>query len=211
MSLFLDRLNAAPRVLIAGCGGGFDVYSGIPIAMYLLRRGCSVVVANFSFSRLPFAGCERIAPTAWRVEASARPLNYFPEKWLAEWLAPRSIIAPVYAFAKTGVRPLRLAYEAVLHRHPSDLVVLVDGGTDSLIFGDEPGLGTVAEDARTRGSELFINPLTTQYMAASSGGVGPQSSWRVGGLTCFTSPAAPVPSGRRRLRRRGGGRQGRSP
>jgi hypothetical protein len=45
------------------------------------------------------------------------------------------------------VRPLRRAYEAVLDRHPSDLVVLVDGGTDSLIFGDEPGLGTVAEDA----------------------------------------------------------------
>jgi hypothetical protein len=45
MSPFLDRLNAAQRVLIAGCGGGFDVYSGIPIAMYLLRRGCSVVFA----------------------------------------------------------------------------------------------------------------------------------------------------------------------
>jgi len=32
-------------------------------------------------------------------------------------------------------------------RHAIDLVVLIDDGTDSVIFGDEPGLGTVAEDA----------------------------------------------------------------
>ena len=45
------------------------------------------------------------------------------------------------------MQPLRAAYQALLDRHPVDLVVLVDGGTDSLIFGNEPGLGTVAEDA----------------------------------------------------------------
>lgn len=35
----------------------------------------------------------------------------------------------------------------LLERHPVDLVILVDGGTDSLIFGDEPGLGTIVDDA----------------------------------------------------------------
>ena len=34
-----------------------------------------------------------------------------------------------------------------MERHEIDLVLLIDGGTDSLIFGDEPGLGTVVEDA----------------------------------------------------------------
>ena len=144
---FLDRLDAARRVLIAGIGGGFDVYSGVPLADYLWRRGCSVVFANLSFAALEDCGGERVDPSTWLVDATAKELPYFPEKWLAEWLLRQSREAPVYAFAKTGVEPLRLAYEAVLERHPVDLVVLVDGGTDSLIFGYEPGLGTVAEDA----------------------------------------------------------------
>lgn len=54
---------------------------------------------------------------------------------------------PVYAFAKSGVRPLATAYRAIIDRHDIDTVVLVDGGTDSIVFGDEPGVGSVVEDA----------------------------------------------------------------
>lgn len=144
---FLQRLDSARQVLIAGVGGGFDVYAGIPIATYLWGRGCSVSFANLSFSNLWDCGGERIDPNTWLIDANSKELPYFPEKWLAEWLRRRSCEAPVYAFAKTGVEPLRAAYQALLGRHAVDLVVLVDGGTDSLIFGDEPGLGTVVEDA----------------------------------------------------------------
>src|SRR5688500_16938675 len=49
---FLQRLDAARHVLIAGIGGGFDVYAGIPIATYLWAKGRSVVFANLSFSNL---------------------------------------------------------------------------------------------------------------------------------------------------------------
>lgn len=144
---FLQRLDSARHVLIAGVGGGFDVYAGVPIATYLLERGCSVVFANLSFSNLWDCGGERVDPNTWRIDANSKEMPYFPEKWLAEWLVRRSCKAPVYAFAKTGVEPLRAAYRVLLEQHPVDLVVLVDGGTDSLIFGDEPGLGTVVEDA----------------------------------------------------------------
>lgn len=71
----------------------------------------------------------------------------FPVKVAGEWLLRRSFEAPVYAFAKTGVEPLRAADQMLFERHSFDLVILVDGGTDSLIFGDEPGLDTVVEDA----------------------------------------------------------------
>jgi hypothetical protein len=144
---FLQRLDAARHVLIAGVGGGFDVYAGMPIATYLRVRGCSIVFANLSFSSLWDCGGERLDPNTWLIDANAKELPYFPEKWLAEWLLRRSFEAPIYAFAKTGVEPLRAAYQTVLERHPVDLVILVDGGTDSLIFGDEPGLGTIVEDA----------------------------------------------------------------
>jgi hypothetical protein len=53
---------------------------------------------------------------------------------------------PVYAFEKLGVRPLSDAWLVLQQRLGFDAVVLVDGGTDILMRGDEAGLGTPAED-----------------------------------------------------------------
>lgn len=144
---FCKRLAAADRILIAGCGGGFDVYAGVPLALPLIEAGKEVVLANLSFTNHALCGGEPIAPTALRIDRQSRPLPYFPERWLAEWLATQGRAVPIYAFARSGVRPLIEAYRSIVERHRIDLVVLVDGGTDSVLFGDEPGLGTVAEDA----------------------------------------------------------------
>lgn len=144
---FLDRLEQAKNVLIAGCGGGFDVFGGVPIAERLWTQGKQVTFASFSFTNLWLCGGERINPTTWRVDRTSAEIPYFPEKWLAEWLTTRGRASPIYAFAKSGVRPLSAAYRWIMEQHQIDLVVLVDGGTDSVLFGDEPGLGTVVEDA----------------------------------------------------------------
>jgi len=144
---FLRALDGAKSVLIAGCGGGFDVFAGVPLASYLMRRGASVAFANLSFANLTVCGGERLGQHCWLIDDRSNDLPYFPELRLAQWLAGRSLEAPVYAFARTGVEPLRRAYQGLLAKHDFDLVVLVDGGTDSVIFGDEPGLGTPAEDA----------------------------------------------------------------
>lgn len=42
---------------------------------------------------------------------------------------------------------MREAHRAMVERHDLDAVVLVDGGTDLLMRGDEEGLGTPEEDA----------------------------------------------------------------
>jgi hypothetical protein len=144
---FLDRIESAQRILIAGCGGGFDVFAGIPLALHWHGRGKEIVLANLSFTNLWMADGERLTPVTWRVEEGAKELPYFPEKWLAEWLGRRGWQPAIYAFGKSGVRPLADAYRAIIARHGIDQVVLVDGGTDSVLFGDEPGLGTVVEDA----------------------------------------------------------------
>lgn len=143
---FLKRLEKSQNVLVAGCGGGFDVFAGVPIAEHLWAMGKNVVFANFSFTNLWLCGGERVTETMWRVDRKSNEIPYFPEKWLAERLLARGQAAPVYAFAKSGVRPLSDAYIWIMD-HQIDLVLLVDGGTDSIIFGDEPGLGTVVEDA----------------------------------------------------------------
>lgn len=144
---FFDQLSKAERVLVAGCGGGFDIYAGLPLALRLLKDGKQVVLANFSFTNLAMSGSQRTSPVSWRIDTGSSDLPYFPERWLCEWLQRRGINLPVYAFAKTGVLPLKSAYTDLISERELDLLVLIDGGTDSLIFGDEPGLGTVAEDA----------------------------------------------------------------
>jgi len=73
--------------------------------------------------------------------------TYFPERYLAQWFRDRGAEVPVYAFDRTGVRPLRDAYRALDDLLDLDAIILVDGGTDSLMRGDEAGLGTPQEDA----------------------------------------------------------------
>lgn len=144
---FLERLDNASNILVAGCGGGFDVFAGVPLAQHLMVEGKQVVFASFSFTNLWLCGGERIAETVWRVDHRAAEIPYFPEKWLGEWMGRRDQLVPIYAFAKSGVRPLAAAYRTIIERHDIDTVILVDGGTDSLVFGDEPGVGSVVEDA----------------------------------------------------------------
>lgn len=46
------RLDSAERILVAGAGGGFDIYAGLPVALSLLHQGKDVRLANLSFSAL---------------------------------------------------------------------------------------------------------------------------------------------------------------
>lgn len=141
-------LKDAERVLVAGAGGGFDVYAGIPLALALTSMGKTVHLANLSFSAL-----DLIEPTAWcepglaaiSPETSGHG-EYFPERTLARWLDSQNLGSTVYAFPRTGVRPLRAAYRALVRRLDIDGIVLIDGGTDILMRGDEAGVGTPEED-----------------------------------------------------------------
>ena len=109
---FFSRLKSAQRILVAGAGGGFDVYAGLPLAVALSAQGKQVHLANLSFANL-----DALAPTDWigpdvaKVHAgSASYADYFPERVLAGWLGQNADlgVAPVvYAFPKVGVQPLR--------------------------------------------------------------------------------------------------------
>jgi hypothetical protein len=49
---FFTRLKKAKRVLVAGAGGGFDVYAGLPLAVALSEAGREVHLANLPFTAL---------------------------------------------------------------------------------------------------------------------------------------------------------------
>ncbi|SDH38677.1 hypothetical protein SAMN05421505_1158 [Sinosporangium album] len=44
------RLAGAERILIAGAGGGHDVYAGLPVALTLIARGATVFFANLTWT-----------------------------------------------------------------------------------------------------------------------------------------------------------------
>ena len=143
------RLRGAERVLLAGAGGGFDVYATLPIALALAESGVRV-----SFASLSFAGLDGLGLDVWLDEdvAAIGPDTtsafdgYFPERTLARWLDLHGYPSTVYAFPKVGVQPLRAAYRLLIDHTRADAVILVDGGTDLLMRGDESGLGTPEED-----------------------------------------------------------------
>ncbi len=144
---FSARLEDSKRILIAGAGGGFDIFAGLPLYFALQRAGKHVELANLSFTYLGGTDAERLGPSLWRVQHSNEgEAKYFPEKHLAEWLRRSVHPADIYCFDKVGVGPLREAYAHLAKELSLDTVVLIDGGTDILMRGDEAGLGTPAED-----------------------------------------------------------------
>jgi hypothetical protein len=144
---FFDELEQARTVLLAGAGGGHDVFSGLPLYFGLRAAGKTVHLANLSFTNLEQATGRRLAPALLEVTADSEGSKYyFPEGYLSQWFRARGEEVPVYCFERTGVRPLRQGYEVLVERLQPDTVILVDGGTDSLMRGDEVGLGTPHED-----------------------------------------------------------------
>jgi hypothetical protein len=145
---FFRLLDAGNRFLVAGAGGGFDFVSGVPLFLHLRRAGKTVVLANLSFTDLGRSGAVEENEGAWHIVGDVAALPYFPERHVGEWLAQRGEDPVIYAFSsESGVRPLRRAYASVIARHGIDTIVLVDGGTDSLMRGDEARVGTIVEDA----------------------------------------------------------------
>ncbi|MFI6649097.1 DUF1152 domain-containing protein [Streptomyces sp. NPDC050529] len=143
-----DRLDSAERILVAGAGGGFDIYAGLPLALSLIHRNKQVQFANLSFSALEGLPLDSWLAPDLAVITPETSLHqpYFPERTLAQWLTLHGYPGTVHALSRTGVQPLRDAYRALIEQYDIDAVVLVDGGTDILMRGDESGLGTPEED-----------------------------------------------------------------
>lgn len=142
-----QTLADSRHILIAGAGGGYDVFCGLPLYFYLRRQGKQVYLANLTFSCLFGAQGRQITNSILEVTVDSGGLNYyFPERYLCEWFRRQGEQVSVYCIYRTGALPIAKAYQALAEELQLDTVVLVDGGTDSLMRGDETGLGTPQED-----------------------------------------------------------------
>jgi hypothetical protein len=145
---FFLELQKAQNVLIAGAGGGFDVFSGLPLYFNLHAAGKRVHLANLTFSNLPPTTAGRhLTPELVEVTADSQGSeSYFPEKHLSQWFRDHRKEVPIYAFHRVGPKPIAEGYRVLVDQLQIDTIILVDGGTDSLLRGDEEDLGTPVED-----------------------------------------------------------------
>eukprot|EP01124_Arcella_intermedia_P016894 TRINITY_DN23499_c0_g1_i1.p1 TRINITY_DN23499_c0_g1~~TRINITY_DN23499_c0_g1_i1.p1 ORF type:complete len:345 (+),score=62.84 TRINITY_DN23499_c0_g1_i1:59-1093(+) len=155
---FFDKLGDCKNILIAGCGGGYDFFSGIPLYYALQKGGANCHLANLTFSSTDDIGeVEKINEVCFKVTTKSKRLNktwsiekevYWPELQVSHWFQKNEgKDVPVYQLLSSGgVVKLKAAYEALVKLLNLDAIILADGGTDSLMFGDESGLGTPNED-----------------------------------------------------------------
>jgi len=107
------------NVLFVGAGGGFDVFGSIPLAS--------------SFNECFFANYGSHKGFTVR---KATEIDY-PEYGLPD----------CYVLGRNGVQMVKKGLNEILESHPSiDTIVVIDGGVDALMQGDEQEAGTILED-----------------------------------------------------------------
>ncbi len=107
-----SALENSERVLVAGAGGGFDVYAALPIYERLRVLGKQVFLANLSFVSLGTTSAQPLTRALYAFEPKTTGQeSYFPERTLAQFLSRRGENVTVYAFEKLGVAPIREAID----------------------------------------------------------------------------------------------------
>lgn len=169
---FFAELEKSRRVLIAGAGGGFDIYAGLPLFFHLRAMGKEVHLANLSFTN--FYGVATPGPldSLNIVDAeTSGSTRYFPELHLARWLESEGVGTSIYCIHRDGATQVRAAYEWITATIRPDTVVLVDGGTDILMRGDEIGLGTPQEDIASLAAVDSLTGIERKLIACLGFGV----------------------------------------
>lgn len=154
----LHRLEQSQHILIAGAGGGFDIFAGLPIYFTLREMGKDVHLANYSFSQLSIVArrCNTRTLNKHFLEGATADipedvqLIYYPEGYLSQWFKrERNEDVTVWMFDRTGPKTLKSLYQLLIDHLNIDTLILIDGGIDSLMRGDEVGAGTLLEDTIT--------------------------------------------------------------
>lgn len=164
--VFLKNLEQSRRILLAGAGGGFDIFAGLPLFFWLRSLGKDVHLANLSFTELE--RCDGVRPVAEVLSVtreSSGSWRYFPERHLSCWLAEQGYTLPIHAIIRSGAAAVQRAYTWLAESINPDTIILVDGGTDILMCGDEAGLGTPQEDIASLAAAAALPDIPHRYIA----------------------------------------------
>lgn len=158
---FLQDLSnpSINSVFLTGCGGGFDFVHSVTIIPELKRLNKSYIIGSYSFGQPQEIKAEIIFSTldstviAKKVYACSEcSQDYCPEVAICQFLDlefPEDSPHFVYAYYARdfSVGILKELHLWIIRQHSVDAILLFDGGSDSLMKGDESGLGDPVEDA----------------------------------------------------------------
>jgi hypothetical protein len=175
-----ERVESCKNLLIAGMGGGFDIFCGLPIYFELRERGMNVHLANYSFSHIAvLREGVRLSKTLVGVNTDVNVrAPYFPEQHLAHWFQQsQGEQVTVWCFEKTGAAPLLENYQALVEHLGIDGILLIDGGVDSLFRGDEFEVGTLIEDTISLAAVSKLDNVPTRIVACTAFGAEQSMSY----------------------------------
>jgi len=144
-----QQLEVCESILLSGCGGGYDVYQALPLYFTLRAMGKKVSLANLTFSNTsaltnvnrPIVGLHEITGS------TGFSGDYCPEAHLVHYLKNRHAIQEtIHTIDNEGYAVVANAYQYLADSLHLDAILLVDGGSDSLMAGDEENLATIEED-----------------------------------------------------------------
>jgi hypothetical protein len=164
----LDQLSTCKNLLIAGMGGGYDIFCGLPIYFELKKHGINAHLANFSFSDIESVDLGiRLSKTLVGITPRMEKVfPYFPEFHLVNWFKEkRNEEITIWCFHKTGAAPLTENYKILAEHLSLDGILLVDGGVDSLVRGDEAELGTAIEDLTSLYAVNQLSDIQNRWLA----------------------------------------------
>jgi hypothetical protein len=147
---------AIKNILIVGCGGGFDFVHGMLLLPTLQKLEKKIVIGSYSFGLM-----DKIPPQAESYYVKENIVvkkispeliadaHYAPEINLSRYLNEKhNKRVDIYAYYARDftVNNLYEFYSFLVDDKQIDCIIAVDGGSDSLMVGDESGLGDIVED-----------------------------------------------------------------
>jgi len=142
----LAALEGKNTILVVGVGGGSDILAGIPLYYSLTKSGKKVHLANLTHTDLKtineFADPIVLGPSLYGATSQIKiPSTNYVEGYLSQFFkASTNQEVIVWMFERTAVPIMKKAYERLIEHLKIDAIVLVDGGVDSIMHGNEEGV-----------------------------------------------------------------------
>lgn len=134
-------------ILIAGCGGGYDLFTGLPLYFELQQKHADIHLMSLTLS----ARKNTDAEDEKRFPNGLSKITYHEGTTTdnAEQLLSRALNGTsIYCIEENGLKQMTECYRALVSMLKIETVYLCDGGCDSLLSGKETDghLGTPVED-----------------------------------------------------------------
>jgi hypothetical protein len=150
-------------IIIAGCGGGYDLFCGVPLYRELSQKYYSkqIVLINYSFTETETIksqfGSMKMNDKCYAIDCETELKDskntYFPEYHLAKHLDHRVYALTEFPTCNEIIKSYQDILNSVIDYNKFHIdenteidIYLVDGGSDSIMKGNEKHLGTPVED-----------------------------------------------------------------